>query len=85
PRAPARQAPSHDDQRPTHLLLGHRALPLGHVDCPVEVQQHGPITLLRAAAGVTLNGAPVVRDTSIEPGDVIDHPTGQALVIAVEP
>ncbi|MFM8355430.1 MAG: hypothetical protein ACKOBM_11070, partial [Gammaproteobacteria bacterium] len=74
PRAPARQAPSHDDQRPTHLLLGHRALPLGHVDCPVEVQQHGPITLLRAAVGVTLNGAPVVRDTSIEPGDVIDHP-----------
>lgn len=72
-------------QGPTHLLLGHRALPLGHPDCPVRVLQHGSITLLRPGPDVTLNGAPVVRDTSIELGDVIGHPAGQTLVIAVEP
>ncbi len=83
PAAPTVANP--DSHRPTHLLLNHRALPLAHPDCPVQVLQHGPITLLRPGSGVTLNGAPVARDTSIEPGDVIGHPTGQALVIAVEP
>ena len=68
----------------THLLIGHRALPFAHAELPVTIICHGPITLLRAGRGVTLNGRALERDTSLEPGDQIGFPGGAGIVIGVE-
>lgn len=68
----------------THLLIGHRALPFTHGELPITVLCHGPITLLRAGRGVTLNGRTLERDTSLEPGDQVGFPGGAGIVIGVE-
>lgn len=68
----------------THLLIGHRALPFTHAELPVTIVCHGPITLLRAGNGITLNHRAIQRDTTLEPGDRVGFPGGEASVIGVE-
>ena len=69
---------------PTHALSGNRALPLETPNLGFSVSRHGATVLLRAAEGVTLNGAVVLRDTALETGDRIAQGDRAYLVIHVE-
>ena len=69
---------------PTHVLAGHRALPLGHGALGFDVVRHGTVTLVRPAHGLLLNGAAIFRDTALEIGDRIGLDGREFLVISVE-
>ncbi|MGA1371152.1 MAG: hypothetical protein ACO3Z6_06100 [Pseudomonadales bacterium] len=84
PLSQATLADPHLHSPPTHLLLRHRALPFAHADLPVTILSHGPITLLRAGPGITLNGRDLERDTTLEVGDRVGFPGGEGTVIGVE-
>lgn len=69
---------------PTHVLIGHRALPLGHGALGFDVVRHGAVTLVRPADGLLLNGATIFRDTALEVGDRLALGGREYLVITVE-
>jgi len=83
--ANASAAPSDDElPTPTHALAGHRAVALHQAAPLFSVARHGPLVLLRPAAGLTLNETPVFRDTVLEVGDRIARDGQTYLVIHVE-
>jgi hypothetical protein len=69
---------------PTHALQGSRAFAFGHPQLGFVVERHGPVALLRAAEGLTLNGTAIFRDTALETGDRIARHGLEYLVIRVE-
>jgi hypothetical protein len=83
---PERTAPAQPTgaAAPTHALQGHRALRLDGSQRPMALRPDGSRWMVEPAAGVLLNGEPLVRASELVAGDRVAVGEQQYLLIRVE-